>query len=522
MSAHSSELAVSAPLDSRSQRRVLLAMITGLVAVVATMSGLNVAQQHMAVEFGASQGGVLWIINSYTLVLAALLLPAGAIGDRWGRKSILLTGLAIFGVSTVAAIFADSVAMMIAARAGAGIGAAMIMPSTLSIITSGFPPEDRGRAIGVWAGFAGAGGMIGLFASSVMIDVLSWRWVFALPLVLVVVSLVASYRSAPNSREAKEHPFDVIGSVLAALVIGGLVLGVHEGPEKGWSHWLTLTGLIVGGVAAFAFVAWERRHPDPLLDISAFADRGLAAGTVTMLIMFGVMFGIFVVLFPFFQAVLGWSALRSATAMLPMALAMLPLSTVSPLLAKRYGKRPVMLTGVSVFALGLVIMALTASVERGYWSVLPGLLLIGIGMGLTMTPSTEVITETLPEDKQGVASAINDTSRELGGAVGVALLGSVLSAGYRSAIEPELTAVPQDLAESAAEGIGSAFVAAADAGSSAPVIIEAAKQAFIEGWVGSMWLGVGMAMVALVFLIVRGPKATVVESPSEDRVLVEA
>lgn len=504
MSAQTVTVAERAELDRGSQRKVLLAMITGLVAVVATMSGLNVAQQQIAIELGASQGGVLWIINSYTLVLAALLLPAGAIGDRWGRKSILISGLIIFGLATGAALFASSVAALIVVRGAAGIGAAMIMPSTLSIITSSFPVEDRGRAIGVWAGFAGAGGMIGLFASSVMIDVLSWRWVFALPLGLVLVSLLATARSAPNSREAKEHPFDIVGSVLATFAIGGLVLGVHEGPDKGWSYWLTLASLIVAACATVAFIWWERRHPDPLLDISAFADRGLAAGTVTMLIMFAVMFGIFVVLFPFFQAVLGWSALRSATAMLPMALAMLPLSTVSPLLAQRFGKRRVMLTGVSVFASGLMIMALTASVERGYWSVLPGLLLIGIGMGLTMTPSTEVITETLPQDKQGVASAINDTSRELGGAIGVALLGSVLSAGYRSAIEPNLTTVPGDLARSAAEGIGSAFGAAANAGDSAPVIIEAAKRAFVDGWVRSMWLGVAMAAFAMVFLIVRG------------------
>jgi hypothetical protein len=170
-----------------------------------------------------------------------------------------------------------------------------------------------------------------------------------------------------------------------------------------------------------------------------------------------------------------------------------------------------------------MIMALTASVERGYWSVLPGLPLIGIGMGLTMTPSTEVITETLPNDKQGVASAINDTSRELGGAIGVALLGSVLSAGYRSAIEPNLTAIPDDLARAPAEGIGSAFGAAANAEDSAPIIIEAAKQAFIVGWVGSMWLGVGMAAVALLFLIVRGPR---VQKSSvntvDDRQLVDA
>ncbi|MBI4935203.1 MAG: MFS transporter [Actinobacteria bacterium] len=492
-------------LSPRALRNILIAMITALVAVIAAMSGLNVAQQQLAIDLGASQGAVLWIINAYTVTLAALLLPVGAIGDRWGRKTVLLTGLAVFGVATVASVVATSVAMMIAARVVAGAGAAMIMPVTLSIITSSFPPEERAKAIGVWAGFAGAGGMIGLFVSSFMIDVLTWRWVFALPLALVAISAFMTARFAPNSKEEREHPFDTIGSVLSALAIGGIVLGVHEGPENGWSHPLTLTGIGVGVLALLLFIAWERRHPEPLLDISAFRDRGLASGTLTLVIVFGVMFGVFLVLYPFFQAVLGWSALRSATAMLPMALMMMPMSTIAPRIAGRIGKRKTMIIGVAIFAGGLATMALRASVEGGYMSVLPGLIGIGLGMGLTMTPATEAITETLPHDKQGVASALNDTSRELGGALGVALLGSVLSAGYRTAIEPLLVGVPAALAEPAKEGIGSAFAVAAQAGDQAPVIIDAAKHAFVEGWVNSMWLGVGMAAIALVYLIVRGP-----------------
>ncbi|MGD9705756.1 MAG: MFS transporter [Acidimicrobiia bacterium] len=480
-------------------------MITALVAVVAAMSGLNVAQQDLAIDLGASQGDVLWIINAYTVALAALLLPVGAIGDRWGRKSVLLTGLAVFGVASIGAVLATTTVTMIVARVVAGTGAAMIMPVTLSIITSSFPPQDRAKAIGVWAGFAGAGGMIGLFVSAFMIDVLTWRWVFALPLALVAVSSVMTARFAPNTREASDHRFDTIGSILSALAIGGLVLGIHEGPEKGWSDPLTLLGLAIGIVALLAFVVWERRQAEPLLDITAFRDRGLAAGTLTLLIVFGVMFGIFLVLYPFFQAVLGWSALTAAAALLPMAGVMMPMSTIAPRIAARIGKRNTMVSGVAIFAAGLATLALRASVEGGYMSVLPGLVIIGLGMGITMTPATEAITETLPADKQGVASAINDTSRELGGAIGVALLGSVLSSGYKSAIEPALAGLPTELSGPASDGIGSAFAVAAQAGDQGPMIIDAAKHAFVDGWVQSMWLGVGMAAVALVYLVLRGP-----------------
>jgi EmrB/QacA subfamily drug resistance transporter len=491
--------------DPRTQRRILIAMITALVAVLAAMSGLNVAQQDLAIELDASQGDVLWIINAYTLALAALLLPVGAIGDRIGRKPVLLAGLAVFGIATVGAVLAPTTGIMIATRVVAGVGAAMIMPVTLSIITSSFPAEERARAIGVWAAFAGGGSMISMFVSAFMVDVLSWRWVFVLPLALVAFSAVMSARYAPNSTETSVHRFDTVGSVLSALAIGGLVLGIHEGPEKGWGASITLVSMVIGIAAMLAFVVWERRQADPLLDISAFRDRGLASGTLTLLIVFAVMFGVFLVLYPYFQAVLGWSALRSAAAMLPMMAVMMPMSTIAPRVAVRIGSRNTMIVGVAIFAAGLATMALRASVEGGYLSVLPGLLLIGLGMGFTMTPATQAITETLPAEKQGVASALNDTSRELGGAVGIALLGSVLSAGYRAAMEPAVAGLPPELAEPASEGIGSAFAVAAQAGEQGPMIIDAAQRAFIDGWVQSMWLGVGMAAVALLYLVVRGP-----------------
>ncbi|WP_083914581.1 MFS transporter [Ilumatobacter nonamiensis] len=503
--------------DPKDQRNILIAMCTALIAVIASVSGLNVAQQDLAIDLGASQSAVLWIINAYTIALAALLLPIGAIGDRWGRKPVLLTGLAVFGLASLGAALAPTVGLMIAARVAAGVGAAMIMPVTLSVITSSFPPEDRARAIGIWAGFAGSGGILGLWVSAFMVDVVTWRWLFVLPIGLVIVSAIASVMFVPNSVEHATHRFDIGGSLLSALAIGGIVLGIHEGPERGWTDPITLAGTIVGVVALVAFVMWERRQANPLLDMSAFRDRGLSSGSATLLIVFAVMFGIFLVLFPYLQAVVGWSALRAAAGLLPMAAVMMPMSTLAPRVAARFGSRATMITGVAIFGIGMMTLALRASVEGGYMSVLPGLMILGFGMGLTMTPATEAITATLPQEKQGVASALNDTSREVGGALGVALLGSILSSGYRSAIEPALEGLPPELAEHASEGIGSAYAVAAEAGDAAPQIIDAAQHAFVEGWVSSMWIGVALAGVALAVLVFRGPGTGKAVAPAADR-----
>lgn len=498
-------------LTKATERNILIAMCTALVAVVASMSGLNVAQQAIAVELGSSQSGVLWIINAYSLALAALLMPIGAVGDKWGRKPVLLTGLSLFAISNVGAIMAQSTAQMIAARTVAGLGAAMIMPVTLSVITSSFPEEDRARAVGIWAGFAGSGGMIGLFVSAFTVDVLSWRWAFGLPILLAGLAFAITMVNVPNSREGENHPFDTVGSVLSALAIGGLVLGIHEGPERGWSDSITLVGLVVG-IAAFAlFISWERKVASPLLDISTFTDRGLASGVATITIVFAVMFGIFLVLFPFLQAVLGWSALRSAVAMLPMAAVMMPTSTVAPHIAGRFGSRATMLAGVTLFASGLALLALRASVEGGYLSVLPGLMIVGFGMGLTMTPATTAITETLPAEKQGVASALNDTSREIGGAVGMALLGSVLSAAFRTKMTDSLSGLPEQAVDAAGEGIANAYGVAAQMSqngmSDASLrIIDAAKHSFVAAWTNSMWVGVVLSTVAVGVLAVFGPR----------------
>ena len=516
-----SNLSISSPVvvdaasgvvaDSRRRRNILIAMILALVGVVATVSSLNVAQQQLAIDLGASQSQLLWIINGYTMALAALLMPIGAIGDRWGRKPILMAGLALFALSNIGAALASSTTTLLIARIGAGAAAAMIMPVTLSVITSSFPVEERARAVGTWSGFAGAGGILGLFVSSFLIDRVSWPWLFVMPIAFAVVAFAMTWRYVGNSREDKVGRFDVAGSILSAIAIGALVLGIHEGPERGWTDALTMAGIVVGVVALVAFVVWELRAAHPILDLRVFRNRDLAAGSVTLLIVFAVLMGIFLVLVQFLQAVAGYSALGAAAGLLPMAAVMMPLSTVAPTIAKRIGQRRTLLIGSALFASGLALLAMMVSVEGGYWSILPGLLVLGVGIGLLMSPSTTAITESLPEEHQGVASALNDTVREFGGAVGIALLGSVLNAGYRSSVSGSTGELSPELAHRVEEGIGSAYASAGPLGAQGPQVLDAARHALVDGWQLSMWVSVAMAAAVFVFLAVRGPARRTVE-----------
>ncbi|WP_329126751.1 MFS transporter [Streptomyces sp. NBC_01465] len=493
--------------DARQLRTILIAVSIALMAVIASVSGLNVAQTHMAVEFGASQNTVLWIINIYTLALAALLLPLGAIGDRLGRKPMLIAGLGIFGVANVVAGLAPTAEVMIAARVAGGVGAAMIMPITLAVITSTFPEEQRGKAIGVWTGVAGGGGILGMFLSALLVDVADWRWLFVLPVALVVVALAMTLKVVPNSRERSAHSFDTIGALVSTVAVIGLIFVLQEGPERGWTAPVTLISLAVGLIAAVAFVAWELHRRDAsLLDVRLFRERGLAGGSLTLLVVFGVQAGIAVVLFPFFQAVLGWSGLLSTVAMMPMAVMMMAASGLAPKVTARVGARSTMAAGIALAGVGLVLMALFVSVDGGYPSMLPGMLAMGIGMGLSMTPSTEAITGSLPREKQGVASALNDVTREFGTALGVALLGALLATGYRSAIDGKLDGVPQGAADTAREGIANAVEVSGSTPSHAQQIVQAAQQSFVDGWQQAMWAGVAVMGALFVYIALRGPK----------------
>ncbi|HEU5129780.1 MAG TPA: MFS transporter [Glycomyces sp.] len=494
--------------DPRRRRAILWAVCIALMAVVASVSGLNVAQPQLATTFDASQGQVLWIINTYTLTLAALLLPLGAAGDRLGRKPVLLAGLAVFGLANLAAASAPVVEVMLAARLLSGVGAAMIMPVTLSVITSSFPDGERSKAIGMWTAVAGGGGILGMYLSALLVDVAAWRWLFALPVALTAAALLIGVRAVPNSREKAPGRFDTLGALTSVVAAVGFTFALHEAPSLGWADPLVLTTLAVAVLAAVGFVMWELRLPSPLLDVRHFRTRGLSSGATLLLVLFGVQGGVSLVLYPFFQVVLGWSGLLATLGLMPMALLMMLASGLAPRLAARVGARVSMATGLGVATAGLALMAGLVSADGGYLSVLPGLIALGLGAGLAMTPSTEAITSSLPREQQGVASALNDLTRELGAALGIALLGGLLVAGYRSAIADRLTGVPADLAAAAGEGIANATDASRDAGVHAERMLTAAQEAFIAGWQQAMWVGVAVMAVLVLFVLLRGPEKT--------------
>ena len=499
--------------ESRRRRTILIGVCIALMAVIASVSGLNVAQPQLALAFDASQSDIVWMINIYTITLAALLLPLGAAGDRRGRKTVLIAGLVVFGAASAAAGLAPTIEVMLAARLLCGVGAAMIMPVTLAVITSTFPAEERSKAIGVWTAVCGGGGVLGMFVSAVLVDVASWRWLFVLPVVLVLAALPMALRAIPNSREVPERNFDFVGALTSMIAVVGFIFALTEGPEQGWTAPVTLLGLLFGAGGAIGFALWELRQAAPLLDVRLFRTRALASGSVSLLAVFGVPSGIFLVLYPYFQAVLGWSGLVSTLALMPMLVLMIASSGLAPRLTARIGVRLAMATGIFLGLAGLALMAILVSVDVGYLSVLPGYVVMGLGMGLSMTPSTEAITSSLPRERQGVASALNDIAREFGSGLGIALLGAVLTAGYGKAIDSRLEGVPAGAADTARKGIASALAIADDAQPYSKALFRSAQESFVHGWQEAMWAGGIVMTIVLVFVLVRGPERIRPHSP---------
>lgn len=346
-----------------------------------------------------------------------------------------------------------------------------------------------------------------MFLSALLVDVANWRLIFALPVVLVVIALLLTLRALPNSQEHAAAAFDWVGAVASMLTIVGWTFVLSIGPERGWlhPHSLQLAAIAVG--SSMGFVWWERRHRAPMLDLHLLAIRNVAAGSTCILVLFAVQAGVFIVLYPYFQVVLGWSGLRATLGLMPMAALMMLASVVAPHLSHSVGARWSIATGVTMFGAGLALLAAMVGVEGGYRSALPGMIAMGLGMGFTMTPATEAITSALPRNRQGIASALNDVTRELGMALGVALLGAVSSASYRAAIEPRLTGLEVAQARDARGGVSAAMEVASRLDSAAVPLMRAARESFVHGWRDAMYAGLAVTCALLVFVVVRGPTA---------------
>ncbi len=492
-------------LTPRQRTLVLVAMCLALVLVVASVSMLAVGLPKLSEALGLSQGTQTWVVDAYALTLASLLLVAGAIGDRFGRRRALLTGIVIFGGGSLLSAIAHGGGELIAFRALTGVGGALIMPGTLSTITSVFPPEGRARAVGIWAGFAGAGGTLGMLGAGWMLGHFSWESIFYVTAIVAAVTLAAIVAFVPDTRSSEHVGLDPLGAVLSALGVGGLVLGIIEGPIRGWSDAITVTGLALGVVLAVAFVLWELRTEHPLLDPRLFRHRGFATGSASMLVLFLALFGTFLVLLQYLQLILGYSPLKAAASLLPMTFVMIPISTVAAPLSVRFGQKLIGGSGLAISAVGLAALG-TLSATSGFAPLLVAQIILAVGIGLAMTPATNAIVASLPPAKQGVASAVNDTTREIGTALGIAILGSMFNTGYRSGLSGHLTGVPGTAASAARQAPGLALEAAQKlSGRQAHTLVHATQHAFTSGMRYSLILGAALLVAVAAYVAIAGP-----------------
>ncbi len=498
----SSSIEAPPALSSIRRNLVLAVMCLAVLMVVASVTMLANALPAVAADLRASQAEQQWIVDAYALTLAALLLPAGALGDRYGRRGALVAGFALFGTAAALAIGADSPTQLIGLRAVMGIGAALVMPGTLSTITSIFPEQERAKAVGIWAGFAGIGGTLGLLASGALLESFAWPSVFVATAALAFVLVIGVVTIVPTSVSTHHVGLDPLGTVLSAAGIGALVFGIIEGPEKGWTSLLTLATLIGGVALLVAFIFAELRSKAPLLDPRFFKHRGFATGSVSIFLQFFAMFGFFFVALQFLQLVLGYSTLMAAVALLPMSIVMIPLSAVAGTLAERHGHRLIGGLGLAISAIGMIVFT-TLGPDSGFLQFLLASLIIGVGAPLAMTPATTAIVASLPLEKQGVASAVNDTAREIGAAFGVAVLGSAFNIAYRNSIGSHLSGLPKSVASQAREAPAIALRVAQRA-ANPDAFNDAVREAFSVGMRYAIGLSAVLLVVGALFVWFRG------------------
>jgi EmrB/QacA subfamily drug resistance transporter len=477
------------PTSSPTRRRWALGVLClGALVVVASNMALNVALPAIGRDLGAGVTALAWVVDAYVLCFAGLLLPAGALGDRFGRRLTMQTGLVVFAVAAGLGALSDAVWQLVLTRAVMGLGAALVTPGTLSILTQLFPPAERARAIGIWAAVAGGGVALSLTGAGWMLDHARWPAIFVGLGLLAAVTFVGGALVLPEYRAPVPRRPDIVGAVLSVVGVTALLHAVIAAPDDGPTAPGVLGGVVGGVLALGLFTVVELRRPAPMLDLRLFRARGLTVGCLAVGAVYLALFGTYFVLTQYLQLVRGLTPLQAGVAALPAGLAQFAVATALPPVLARLGARRVLPAGLLVAAAGLGTLAL-AGATGGLVVLETGLALTGAGVGLTMPPATTSIMAAVPVEQAGLGSALNNLVRELGGAFGIGLFAGAGLLRYRAGL-------PADAPATARDGLAQAL-AVPDATATA----DAARAAFASGVTVATACGAVVLVVAA--LIVR-------------------
>jgi EmrB/QacA subfamily drug resistance transporter len=511
------------PRIARNKPLILVALLLAAFSINLDTTIVNVALPALVRELDASTTQLEWIVDAYNLMFAALVLAAGNLGDRVGRKGVLLAGLVVFGAASFAGGLGNSPGELIAARAVMGLGAALIFPATLSLLTNVFTERgERARAIGLWGASTGVGIAVGPIVGGWLLEHFSWSSVFfaLVPMAALAVVLVAV--AVPTSRDPEAPPADRPGLLLSTAAMALLIYTIIEAPLRGWAAGLSIAGFALAAVLLLGFVAWERRVPVPMLDVALFRNLRFSAASAAVTITFFSLMGFIFVITLYFQFLKGYGPLSTGLRLLPVATLVGITSVLGTRLAVRSGTKLVVAGGLVSLAVGLA-WASTNSSSTSYLTIAGAMVFIGAGIGLTSAPATESIMGAVPAAKAGVGSAVNDATRILGATLGVAVIGSIYASIYASRLTEALpTQVPSSIADSAERSVGTAFGAAAQLDASgqsglAQGLHDAASNAFFDGFQTAVLVAAGIALAGAVMAAVLIPNQPPQAAAHDDR-----
>lgn len=503
---------------SGTRRWVTLAVLcVTLLLISLDNTILNVALPSIVRELHATSTQLQWIVDSFAIFFAGLLLTFGALGDRIGRKWVFMGGLIVFGSGSALAAWSGTPDRLIAARAIMGVGAAALMPSTLSILTNVFTADrERARAIGIWSGTAGIGVAIGPLLGGFLLAHFWWGSVFLINVPVALIGLIATAFLVPNSKSPHARRADPLGAALSIMGVGFLLWGIIEAPNRTWTSPLIVGSLAASVVIIVCFVVWERSIDHPMLPLEFFANRRYSAAIASLALLLFALLGLFFLFTQYLQFSLGFGPFKTGLAIAPIALVLLVAAPASTILARRFGMKPVVAGGLFLVALGLGLLSRT-TVHSTYVDALPSIALIGVGVGFGLAPSIESVMGSLPIADAGVGSATSDTSMQLGGALGVAVLGTALNIRYQNLLTPLLAhqEIPPSIDKLIVGSLGGALAVAGHVpGKAGEALAGTARRAFVSGMdLGLLVATVVVAVAGLVALVALPNQARKRRSP---------